>query len=158
MERRSYRYSESGLPNLVLQGVEVTECDRCETVEVSLPHLSRIHRAVALHLTKSPRRLTGPQFRFLRKHLGLSGDQLAGYLHTDKTKISKWEREEDAIGPSSDRLVRLLVAALDPELTKDVPAVAEHLKEIADTPGRELELHVDVEALTAAFVGVDRAA
>lgn len=157
-EIRNYRYTESGLPNVVLQGVAVAECPKCGNREVSIPRLAKIHRAIARALANSPARLTGPQFRFLRKHLGLSCDELGCYLHTDKTKISKWETEQDAIGPGTDRLIRLLVTALDEDLRPQVAAVAEHLPQILDESGRGWELHVDVDTLQAAFVSVSKAA
>jgi transcriptional regulator with XRE-family HTH domain len=120
--------------------------------------MAKIHRAIAQALANSPARLTGEQLRFLRKHLGLSGDELGSYLHTDRTKISKWENEDDRIGPTTDRLIRLLVASLDSELRPGVSAIAAHLPQISDKPGDLLELHVDVATLATAFVGVSRAA
>ena len=120
--------------------------------------MAKIHRTLAQALANSPARLTGEQFRFLRKHLGLSGDQLGRYLHTDKTKISKWERGQDRIGPATDRLVRLLVAALDRELRPGVSAVAQNLQQISDDRAKTWELHVDVATLQTSFVAVSRAA
>jgi putative zinc finger/helix-turn-helix YgiT family protein len=143
-ERRNYRYAESGLSNLILQGIEVADCPNCGNSDVIIPRMAKIHRAIAQALANSPVRLTGEQLRFLRKHLGLNGDQLGRYLHTDRTKISKWERGEDRIGPATDRLVRLLAAALDSELRPGVSAVAEHLPEISDDSGKVWELHIDV--------------
>lgn len=156
--RRNYRYTESGLSNVVLQSVDVAECRACGHCDVAIPRLARVHRAIALALATSPVRLTGEQLRFLRKHVGYSGEQLATYLHTDKTKISKWERGEDPIGPSNDRLVRLLVAALDADLSGKVSSIAAHLPEISDESGKSRELHIDVECLTASFVPVRTAA
>jgi putative zinc finger/helix-turn-helix YgiT family protein len=158
VERRNYRYSESGVPNVILQGVEVADCPKCGNSDVLIPKMAKVHRAIAQALTNSPARLTGPQLRFLRKYLGLSGDELGRYLHTDKTKISKWETEEDRIGPATDRLVRLLAAALNSDLRPQISAVAEHLPEIQDQPGSAWELHVDVETLQTAFLLVSRAA
>lgn len=157
-ERRNYRYAESGLPNVILQGVEVADCPKCGNSDVFIPRMAQIHRAIAQALAKSPARLTGGQLRFLRKHLGLSGDEFGRYLHTDKTKISKWETEEDRIGPATDRLVRLLVTALDIELRPQVVAVAEHLPQILDKPGTSWELHVDLNTLHTAFFSVSKAA
>ena len=117
-ERRNYRYTESGLSNVVLQGIEVADCPKCGNSDAIIPRMAGIHRAIAQALANSPGRLTGEQLRFLRKHLGLSGDRLGRYLHTDRTRISKWERGEDRIGPGADRLVRLLAAALDSELRR----------------------------------------
>lgn len=157
LERRNYRYTESGLSNIILQGVEVADCPACGHSNVTIPHLAKIHRAIALALANSPVRLTGAQLRFLRKHLGYSGEELAKYLHTDKTKISKWEREEDAIGPSSDRLIRLLVAALDKDLTSSVSSIAAHLPVISDE-SKNWELHIDVRSLTYSFLSALTAA
>ncbi len=157
-ERRSYRYAESGLPNVILQGAEVADCPTCGNSDVIIPRMAKIHRAIAQALANSPARLTGDQFRFLRKHLGMSGDQLGKYLHTDRTKISKWEGGEDRIGPATDRLVRLLAAALDSDLRPGVSAVAEHLPQIKDESGQVWELHVDVATLQTTFLAVSRAA
>ncbi|MGC4056289.1 MAG: helix-turn-helix domain-containing protein [Paludibaculum sp.] len=153
-----YRYVESGISNLYLQGVKVAECHHCGESDVIIPRIEKIHRAIALALANSPARLTGKQLRFLRKHLGLNGEQLGRYLHTDKTKISKWESGEDRIGPSTDRLIRLLVAALDSELRPGVSAVAEHLPQILDESGKVWELQVDVTTLQSTFVSISRAA
>ncbi len=157
-ERMNYRYTESGIPNVVLQGVTVADCAACGNSDVSIPRMAMIHRAIARALTNSPARLTGPQLRFLRKHLGLSGDELSRYLHTDKTKISKWETEEDRIGPATDRLIRLLATALDEQLRSQVAAVAESLPQIQDQSGSDWELHLDVDTLLFSFFAVRRAA
>jgi putative zinc finger/helix-turn-helix YgiT family protein len=157
-ESRNYRYTESGISNVILQGIDVAECPRCGNSEVTIPRMAKIHWAIAKALANSPARLTGEQLRFLRNHLGLSGEKLGGYLHTDRTKISKWERGEDPIGPTTDRLMRLLVAALDSELRPAVSAVAEHLPQISDQPGTVWELHVDPTTLQTTFISVSRAA
>ena len=157
-EPRNYRYLESGLSNVILQGIEVADCPKCGNEDAIIPRMAKIHRAIARALTLSPSRLTGEQIRFLRKDLGFSGDQLGKYLHTDKTKISKWEGGEDRIGPSSDRLIRLLAASLDAELRPGVSAVAEHLPLISDESGGIRELHVDVTTLQTAFLAVSKAA
>ena len=157
-ERRNYRYSESGLSNVILQGVEVRECRQCRNLDVIIPRMAKIHRAIAEALANSPARLTGEQLRFLRKHLGLSGDELGRYLHTDKTKISKWEQGADQIGPATDRLIRLLVVSLDGELRQRISAVAEHLPQISDQPGTLWELHVDASTLQTSFLSVSTAA
>lgn len=157
-ERRNYRYSESGIPNVVLQGVAVADCLACGNSDVAIPRLALIHRAIARALANSPARLTGPQLRFLRKHLGLSGEELGRYLHTDKTKISKWETEQDRIGPPTDRLIRLLAMALDEQSLPQVAVVAEYLPQILDQPGSDWELHLDAGTLQFSFCRCHQAA
>ena len=156
--RRNYRYSESGISNVILQGLDVTDCPKCHNVEVTIPRMTKIHRAIALALANYPARLTGEHLRFLRTHLGMSGEQLGRYLHTDKTKISKWERGEDPIGPATDRLIRLLAAVLDSDLRAEVARIARHLPDISDEPGKAWEIHIDVETLQASFLATFRAA
>ena len=156
--RQAYRYEESGLPNLVLEGVAVTKCAACGESAVAIPRLARIHTAIARALLTSPRRLSGPQFRFLRKQLGFSGEELAKYLHTDKTKISKWERDEDPIGPATDRLMRLVVHSLAAGKFGRASAIAAHLPQISNEAGDGLDLHVDAEDLNAWFEPVRKVA
>jgi putative zinc finger/helix-turn-helix YgiT family protein len=155
---RNYRFTESGISNVVLQGIEVADCKKCGNSDVIIPRMAKVHRAIAQALTNSPVRLTGEQLRFLRKHLGLSGDELGRYLDTDRTKISKWENGQDQIGPKTGRLIRLLVAALDSELRPGVAAVAENLPQISDESGALRELHVDVTTLLGTFLSVSKAA
>jgi len=156
--RRNYRYKESGLSNVVLQGIRIADCLRCGNSDVLIPNVAKIHRAIAQAITNSPGRLTGEQLRFLRTHLGMSGEELGRYLHTDKTKVSKWERSEDPIGQPTDRLIRLLVAVLDNELRPAVSSIAEHFLQISDDAGSAWELHVDVSALQTSFLRVSVAA
>ena len=106
----------------------------------------------------SPVRLNGEQLRFLRNHLGFTGDKLGRYLHTDRTKLSKWERDEDRMGPTTDRLLRLLVAVLDGELRPGVSTVAEHLPLIEDDSTKFWEFHVDEVTLQSSFLAVSPAA
>ena len=155
---RSYRYTESGLSNVILQGVKIADCPACGNSDVIIPRMAKIHRAIAQALAKSPTRLTGEQLRFLRNHLGRSGQELARYLHTDKTKISKWERGEDRIGPATDRLIRLLATALDSELSRSILSVAEHLPQISDDTSKSWEMHIDIANLQVSFLTVPIAA
>lgn len=157
-QRCHYRYTESGLSNVVLQNVEVAYCPKCGNTDVFIPRMARLQAAIFQAIVVSPVRLTGEQLRYARKHLDLSGEELSGYLHTDKTKISKWERGQDRIGPATDRLFRLLAAALDQELRPLALVIAQHLPQISDEPGENRELHVDVNTFRASFVHVKKAA
>ena len=153
----SYRYKESGLSNVVLHGVELRTCAKCGEQEIALPRMISLHRAIAEAIVNSPGKLTGEQFRYLRKHLGMSGEDIGKYLHTDRTKISKWERGEDPIGPASDRLMRMVASTLDSSLRRRASSVARNLPNIADRPGSDWELHVDPQG-EVSFVPIAHAA
>ncbi|QOY89500.1 type II TA system antitoxin MqsA family protein [Paludibaculum fermentans] len=150
-QRRRYRYLESGMSNVYLTGAQVAECAACGHGEVRLSRLTELHRTVARALVTSPCRLTGEQVRFLRKYLGLNGEQLGRYLHTDKTKVSKWESGQDPVGRASERLIRLLVPSLDESLRDGVEEVARKLPAILDEPGSGWLLQVDTRTLRASF-------
>jgi hypothetical protein len=79
--RRDYKYIESGLS--ILLGVEVA-------VRPSFQEWRKFIEPLRGRSRTAPARQKGEQIRFFRKHLGLSGEQLGCYLHTDRTKISKW--------------------------------------------------------------------
>jgi putative zinc finger/helix-turn-helix YgiT family protein len=121
----TYLYTESGLPNVTLVGVEVRRCPACGHHAVVLPRVEELHRTIALAVIRKRSRLTGTEVRYLRKYLGWSGVDFAHHIGVDPSTVSNWENDKDPIGPSSDRLLRLMVAhgspvedyALD-ELTK----------------------------------------
>jgi putative zinc finger/helix-turn-helix YgiT family protein len=112
--RENHLYQESGLPNVVLVGVEVRRCPACGAVELPLPRVTELHRVIAMAVIHKPARLSGAEVRYLRKHLGWSGEDFASHMGVDPTTVSKWENDKERIGPSSDRLLRLLVARRSP--------------------------------------------
>jgi putative zinc finger/helix-turn-helix YgiT family protein len=121
----TYLYSESGLSNVVLVGVEVRRCHSCGNHELVLPRVTELHRTIAFALARKHSRLSGSEIRYLRKYLGWSGVDFARYIGVDPSTVSNWENDKDPIGTSSDRLLRLMVAHGSPvedysldELTK----------------------------------------
>lgn len=108
--RETYLYTESGLPNVVLVGVEVRRCASCGHHELVLPRVTELHRTIAHAVIHKRARLSGPEVRFLRKYLGWSGADFARHVGVDPSTVSNWENDKDPIGPASDRLLRLMVA------------------------------------------------
>jgi putative zinc finger/helix-turn-helix YgiT family protein len=106
----TYRYRESGLPNVALVGVEVRRCPACGHHELVLPRIAELHRAIAHALIRKRARLSGTEIRFLRKYLGWSGVDFARHVGVDPSTVSTWENDKDPIGGPSDRLLRLMVA------------------------------------------------
>ncbi|HQP35399.1 MAG TPA: helix-turn-helix domain-containing protein [Polyangiaceae bacterium] len=121
----TYLYTESGLPNVVLVGVDVRHCPACGHHELVLPRVADLHRTIAHTVIRKPARLSGSEVRFLRKYLGWSGADFARHIGVDPSTVSNWETDKEPIGPSSDRALRLMVAHGSPveeypldELTK----------------------------------------
>lgn len=100
----------SRLPGVLLRGVEVLRCPKCGESEVVIPKPNQLGDLLARHLIEKRDRLVGPEVRFLRAHLGLSGVDLARRMGVAPETVSRWENGKDTMGPVADRLLRLLVA------------------------------------------------
>jgi putative zinc finger/helix-turn-helix YgiT family protein len=106
--RRDHHYTESGLRNVLLRDVEVRTCPGCGEEELVIPRIEKLHRAIAEKLAEQPARLTGPEIRFLRKHLGWSGEDFAATIGVRPETVSRWENEKEPMGPTAERLLRLM--------------------------------------------------
>jgi len=71
-------------------------------------------------LVEKPDGLVGNEIRFLRKHAGLSGQELAALLDdVTPEQVSRVENDRpgDKLGASGDRLVRAMACETDPART-----------------------------------------
>ncbi|MBU1155239.1 MAG: helix-turn-helix domain-containing protein [Proteobacteria bacterium] len=101
-----YHYTESGLNSVFISGVEVCSC-LCGEKYVSLPGLSKLHRAIAEKLIHKPSILVAEEIRFLRKSMHLSGKELASVLRVSNETVSRWENNTISIGDGKDLRLRL---------------------------------------------------
>ena len=110
--RENHRYDESGLPNIVLENVEVRHCAKCGKDVVVIPRMAQLHRTIALALLRKRQRLAPAEIRFLRKSLGWSQQDFAAQLHVDPSTANRWEREEkpQPMDVGYDIALRLAVA------------------------------------------------
>lgn len=136
MKRENYKYDASGLPGVTLRAIPVARCPHCHEVEVHIPNIEGLHRALALAIARKTERLTAEEIRFLRKYLGLSGVDFAQHLGVAPETVSRWEQGKTAMGTTADRLVRML--ALTREPVSHYPL--EMLKCVAQTDPKPLRL------------------
>ncbi len=115
--KRDHRYEEAGLKNVVLTGTTVYECG-CGEILPEFPQIHRLHQRIAKDLVAKQSPLTGEEFRFLRKAMGLSAKELARLLGVTTVTISRWENNKEKVGSQSDRLLRCLYLTR----SKDMPA------------------------------------
>jgi putative zinc finger/helix-turn-helix YgiT family protein len=108
-KKENYRYLECGLPNVTLTGVEVRRCTICGDHEVVIPHIEKLHEALANAVVRHEARLSGSEVRFLRKYLGCSGVDFANLIGVAPETVSRWENKKETMGPSAERLLRMLV-------------------------------------------------
>ncbi len=105
-----YAYTESGLPNVVLEGVHQLSCSCGEFDGVEIPSVDQLQRALAFHLVRTDDRLTAAEIRFLRTWLGWSGKTFASKLGVAQETVSRWEHGTKEMNLSNERLLRLYVA------------------------------------------------
>ena len=148
VERGTYRFRESGLDNVVLKGIETIKCPACGNEDPILPNLDGLLRVLAVALMNNKLPLSGTEVRYLRKYLGMSGEQFARILHTDKSTLSKWETGAVNIGSKSDLLIRAVVLNLGRGLRDKAEQITrdfEHIDEESTASPNRIE--VDSETL-----------
>ena len=146
--RGRYRFRESGLRNVILQGIAIIRCPACRNEDPILPRLNRLLPVLALSMVNKPYRLRGEEIRFLRKYLGKTGEEFARLIHVDKTTLSKWENNDDRVGDQSDRLIRLLVLALGEGLRDFMAGAVEGFPKIRD---RKSPVRIEVDSEKMAY-------
>lgn len=101
-----YHYTSCGLKNVYLtNGYHTIDTPYGEAV--SIDDLEELHKVIALQLAESKPFLTGPEFRFLRKELGMTQASLASYLGNQAQSIALWEKQ-GRIPKAADLIVRIL--------------------------------------------------
>jgi len=102
----------SGLKLQVRQ--HVYRCRRCGAESVGIDNMEGLHDEIAATIIKSHARLQGPEVRFLRKHLGWSGEDFARYFQVKPETVSRWENGKQDINTQGDLLLRMCVARMEP--------------------------------------------
>ena len=104
-----YHYTESGLPNVWLSGVEVFECS-CGEKFALIPCLDGLHKLIGKTLIRKEEQLSGREIRFLRKHMGMMSKDFAKELGVQNVTVSRWENDDSKPSEAVDRLIRLVYA------------------------------------------------
>lgn len=103
-----YQYVESGLSNVVLDGIAVYVC-ACGEQVVGLPNIERLHDLIFQKILTKPSPLRGDELRFLRKSMGVKSVDFARMLRVHPTTMSKWESGDQTITEPHDKLTRLSI-------------------------------------------------
>src|SRR5687768_12042461 len=113
-KHEDYPYEPTKGLLVVLKKVEVRRCPKCSEVEVLIPRILDLHRAISLAIVRKPTRLLGAEIRHLRTWLGWSGQDFAARIGVTRETTSRWENDRERIGPSADRALRLMVVTNPP--------------------------------------------
>lgn len=147
--RGSYSFRESGLRSVKLLNIDIIRCPRCGNEDPIIPRVNDLMRLLARAVIEKPYRLAGDDVRFLRKYLRMTQQEFAQLLHVDKTHVSKWENDEDQVGPQSDRLIRAVALALGEGLKDDQERVVRKFSAIRN---RRKPVKIEMNAETMQFV------
>jgi DNA-binding transcriptional regulator YiaG len=102
----TYRYTESGLDNVMIDGVNLLADDAGERCMV-IPNINGLHKAIAHGIVVRRESMSGRELRFIRTEMGMTQAELANMLHREPLAVSRWERAESPIDANAEALVRL---------------------------------------------------
>jgi DNA-binding transcriptional regulator YiaG len=142
-----YRFDEVGIP-VLLKNVELIDCRECGAVSPVIQDMNGLMDVIAFAVIAQPCRLKGAEVRFLRKYLGMDGNEFSKLIEIERTTLSKWENNQTDIGKHSDRLIRFLVVGQSADLRRWMERFMEKYKELTDCePSRKPQLKIDSETL-----------
>lgn len=101
-----YHYTESGLRNIwLVNGYRTIKTPYGDATQIE--DVDGLHRAIALNLVNHKPRLSGVEFRFLRRELDLSQAKLADIFGNEAQSIALWEKH-GRVPKWADRFLRAL--------------------------------------------------
>ncbi|WP_421704819.1 helix-turn-helix domain-containing protein [Aliiroseovarius sp.] len=102
-----YVYRISGLDDVVLlNGFSREATDYGEGVAIE--NVDNLHRAIALHIVSTKKALNPREFRFLRREMEMTQNELSSALGVDGQTVARYEKGQTGITGPVDRLLRFL--------------------------------------------------
>ncbi len=146
-----YRYTESGLDNVFIEGMEPCIDDHGEKVFL-IRNPNDLHKIIATGIIKHPKGISGKELRFLRTEMGMTQGELAKLVHCDAQTVARWEKGKWAIDGAAEALVRMLaVQRLELELEgATIDALSERCVPSADAQQILIDGHDPSRYLLAA--------
>jgi transcriptional regulator with XRE-family HTH domain len=133
--REPYHYKACGLDDVYLFNgftVEETNYGRGMTVH----NAEALHRAIATYLINDHKPLSAREFRFLRKQMEFTQEDVAKRMRVDVQTIARYEKDQASIPGAVDAVMRILVALyLVPE-DKRLDVMTDVLHDLEDRAGQ----------------------
>ncbi len=130
----TYRYTDSGLDNVMIEGVNFVHDDSGEEC-LMIPNINGLHKTIAYEIIVRRAGMSGRELRFIRTEMGMTQAELATMLHREALAISRWERGECPIDANAETVVRLYaIQALKLPDSPDVREIAGWCVPSAETP------------------------
>ena len=137
-----HQYEECGLDNIILVNIQMRVCKSCGAKAPIIPRILGLHATIGRAVALQAYPLSGLEVRFLRKQLGMSAREWAVLLRIDHTTLSRWENDEQRIGPQSDALIRFLYFRMVEE--KEGKLIPDHISERIAAPSQKRKKHASV--------------
>lgn len=127
-----YHYTECGLDNVFIEGMEAVVDDAGETV-YEIPNINQLHRVIAYAIVDQDAAMSPKELRYLRTELGLTQAELAKVVHTDEQTVRRWEQGKCPVNSSSEIVIRMLALETLGLKSEGVREVAEKCVVSAET-------------------------
>lgn len=131
---QNYRYTECGLDDVIIEGLEVLVDDAGEEV-YCIPSMPLLHRAISHSIITRESGLSGKEMRFLRTEMGVSQAEMAELIKVSRATINRWEQGKTDIDPNAELVIRMIAAErldIDPQLS--VEEIAKRCVRSAERP------------------------
>lgn len=102
-----YHYTESGLPNVYIEGLTPMVDDDGDEV-ITIPFVNLLHKAIAQGIVSHEKGISPAELRFLRTEMGFTQAELATLVHREKLAIGRWERGEVELEGNAETVIRRL--------------------------------------------------
>jgi putative transcriptional regulator len=109
-----HKYCEIDGVDITLRGVTYFDCPNCGEEMVEIPKPEALSKELAQKIATSSRRLSSGEIRFLRKHLGWSGVDMARHFGVTPESVSRWENAALRMNAPAERFLRYLSLRQDP--------------------------------------------
>ena len=116
---QEYKYTECGLDNVVIRGIEKITDDVGDQV-YCIPNVRGLHRAIAHGIITQASGISERELRFLRTEMGLTQERLAQILRVARVTVTRWETGKERIGRHVECVVRMLAVdklGVQPEMS-----------------------------------------
>lgn len=104
----TYETDKLGIKLILNNSVIEETCKDTGEKLITIPNYKGLLAAAALTRIKIALRLDGSEIKFIRKAMNKRAKQLAIMMEVKVETVSRWENDKQLIGPSNEKLLRLL--------------------------------------------------
>lgn len=134
LESQEGVYEYKALPGVMLDGVTMHRCPHCETSYVDIPAIDDLEETIVHFLVTSPGAISGPEFRFLRKFMGVSRDDFGVAADI----VRALEASDQTVPEELDELIRKMVRRIHVDDYEAFDAAQAELRATTKRPSKAI--------------------